>query len=412
MAASSKSGDLVAGDESTTGERNENLAHDDVTNVTVWTTEVDHETRAEDVDWYEDNGNPLVAVGVAKEKTDNDTPEARANVVNVGDVTSIGKTESVYNLKEGGKVEIPAVEGDVEREDGQSGTTDGAVDEQTPWDEWLRCDELFVEGEEDQEDNSNDDHGDDIVTTPAIGLGCGNVEWQEEEHQAGKQDDHSTNVKLDEVVLDRLNGGATMRWCDQESLFASLGLIPQEETYQWQDNDWVDDAEHAKTPSPARSGVQGLSSGWTSKSGSDERGLREREHQSSVPELGSVGNEDLEDVEDAVVSDIVDDIGSGVCGHVGGAGHDDQANNSDSEHNGKTFGTTPDINHLSNGQTKDTSDDKSHGRRDGGQLVSGKGTVHIRCQAKVDLRLEREDEVGEIHAGEISCVVNQRCDRM
>ena len=88
----------MAGDEGAAGEGDEDLAHDDVADVAVRSAEVDHETRAEDVDGYEQDGDPLVAVGVAQEETDNDTPEARANVVNVGNVPGIRKTKAVDNL--------------------------------------------------------------------------------------------------------------------------------------------------------------------------------------------------------------------------------------------------------------------------------------------------------------------------
>ena len=147
-----------------------------------------------------------------------------------------------------------------------------------------------------------------------------------------------------------------------------------------------------------------MSSSGTGEGGSDERRLRKGEHQSSVPELGGIGDENLKDIEDAIVSDIVDDIGGSVSFDVGGSRHDDETKDGTTEHNRQTFSATPDIDHLSDRQTKDTSDDKGHCGRNGGQLMGGEGAVDIWGQAEVDLGLQRENKVGEVDTDSVSHV--------
>jgi hypothetical protein len=48
-----------------------------------------------------------------------------------------------------------------------------------------RRDVNFVNGETNKEDETDDDHSDDVTSCPAVGCGGRDVEWEKEYDQAG-----------------------------------------------------------------------------------------------------------------------------------------------------------------------------------------------------------------------------------
>jgi len=66
-------------------------------------------------------------------------------------------------LQEGGEVGVPAVVGDLVGHAEGTGADDGAVCEEVDVEEGLLCEEGFVEAEEDEEDKTDDYHGDYVA---------------------------------------------------------------------------------------------------------------------------------------------------------------------------------------------------------------------------------------------------------
>jgi len=79
----SHDGHLLANDEGSAGEGDEDLTHHNVSDVDVWLSEMNHQSTAEHLDWQGAPCKPLEAPRPADQDTDDDRPEARADIVDV-----------------------------------------------------------------------------------------------------------------------------------------------------------------------------------------------------------------------------------------------------------------------------------------------------------------------------------------
>lgn len=72
-----------------------------------------------------------------------------------------------------------------------TGSDDGAVCEQVDVQEGLFGEEGFVQPEEDEENETDDYHGDDVAGFPALRGGVCKGEGEEEDGQTGGEEEHS-----------------------------------------------------------------------------------------------------------------------------------------------------------------------------------------------------------------------------
>lgn len=142
---------MLADDKGAAGEGDEDLAHDDVSNVVGWLAEVDHEPHAKEVErCAEVKCERLDAAGEADGNCHDDGPETGADRKDVGDVSGGCDGEPVHDLEVGDVVAVP----EVERDEGDSREAacadDGAVYDEVEGDKgaWR---EVFVVEAKDEE---------------------------------------------------------------------------------------------------------------------------------------------------------------------------------------------------------------------------------------------------------------------
>lgn len=304
MGSDGQGGDLLSDDESSTGKGVKDLAHDDVTNVDVWLTELDHECDTEDGEWdTEVEGDWLVAAGVTDDETDDDGPEAGTDGVDVGDIAGWRQLQVVDNLKHGGEVGVPDVETDEDGSGQHAGTENGSIEKQVVWDVGDWCKEALPEGEEDDHDASNGDHGNDERLPPALSLVGVNAERQEKETKSKDDEEESYEIELDTPVVDGLaEGAAGLLTLDDETGLLGLSLVVEEEEEERCANGWSDDGECAEAPSPAWAVHEGLGQWAGDPDSSNVDAGGEAEHETSVPQLRGISDEDTENVDSSGVS--------------------------------------------------------------------------------------------------------------
>ena len=87
-----------------------------------------------------------------------------------------------------------------------------------------------------------------------------------------------------------------------ETRLLGLTLVLEEEEEERETDGRRDDGEGSVAPSPAWSLEEGLREGTGDPDSDDVDAGREREHETSVAELGGIGHEDTEDVHGSGVS--------------------------------------------------------------------------------------------------------------
>lgn len=183
-------GHVGSDDEGAAAEGDENLGHDHVANVAVvaLATEVDHETGTQDEEGEtEEETGVFEGLGVADPETEDDTPEARADVVDLTHVTGEGNGEVVDDQAEVVVVQIPAVETEVGDGGETAGAKNGALLEEFVLDKVHASTPFLPGGEDEHQAESDDNHGDEgraAVGGAAILL---QTEGEEEEDPSGHQ---------------------------------------------------------------------------------------------------------------------------------------------------------------------------------------------------------------------------------
>ena len=221
-------GNLVADDEGAAAEGNEDLAHDDVADAVrfVLATEVDGQTSAEEGERQaEAEAFVFDAAGVAHPQTEDDAPEARADVVDLHHVACFGVVEAVHGLDELVEVLVPAVEAELDGDGNHAGSDDGALPKQLPSDEVGAGAVLLPDGEDGEKHQTDDNHGDEsgaTVRDTAVSL---QAERQEEEHKGRHENQSADDVELVEVVGDGLSHASAARLGDKQALLLRLPFV-------------------------------------------------------------------------------------------------------------------------------------------------------------------------------------------
>lgn len=231
MGGSGHGSHLLTDDKGSPGESDEDLAHDDVSNVDVWLTKLDHETNTEDGERNtEVKSEPLEVTRPSNVDTDDEGEEARSDTVDVGNITCLSDIKSVDDLEEGGEVTVPDVEFDEENSTKKTSSKDSAVGKKRVFDVSNWCKVFLVNGKESQEHDTENDHADDHRGFPAKSLVRVQVEWEEEERKTTTEEENTEDIELNGVVLNRLeHGSATVSWLDQTILLGLVLIPPKEE---------------------------------------------------------------------------------------------------------------------------------------------------------------------------------------
>lgn len=183
-------GHVSTDDERATAKGDEDLGHDHVADVAVvaLATEVDHETGAQDEEGEtEEETGVFEGLGVADPDTEDNTPEARADVVDLAHVTSEGDGEVVHDQAEVVIVQVPAVETEVGDGGEAAGAKHGALFEEFVLDKVHASAPFLPSGEDEHQAESDNDHGDEgraAVGRAAVLL---QTKGKEEEDPSGHQ---------------------------------------------------------------------------------------------------------------------------------------------------------------------------------------------------------------------------------
>ena len=127
----------------------------------------------------------------------------------------------------------------------------GAVFEKIPWDEGDGGEVLLIEAEGYDEKGAEDKETNDERGLPGVGLVRVDVECEEEEGEAKREDQDTDHVELFSVVFDVLDEGAAMLTGGHETLLDSFILVGPEEPDEWRSDKGYEDCEDAETPSVA-----------------------------------------------------------------------------------------------------------------------------------------------------------------
>jgi len=105
---------ILANDQSTSSESDEDLAHNNVANAVFPTTEVDHQARAKEHQGHtKEQADVLEAPGGPDEEPQKRGPETRANVVDLDHVSSHGNIQVVGDQDKVVQVLIPQIEAEI-----------------------------------------------------------------------------------------------------------------------------------------------------------------------------------------------------------------------------------------------------------------------------------------------------------
>lgn len=205
-------GHLLANDESTAAERDENLAHDDEADVDARLAEVDHEGDTQDGHRHaEEAGQGPKTTPVVDHDTNNEGPEAGAYCVNVADIGRVGDGLVEDHDVQRVKVAVPNVPCHVERCHHGVGENHSAVLKQMPRDEGHGRKILLPETESNDEQTTEDEEADDEWAAPGISLVGVKREGEQEERQTGGQGQQADDIKLLGVEEGVLGNSATVR---------------------------------------------------------------------------------------------------------------------------------------------------------------------------------------------------------
>lgn len=186
-----QNGQLLDDNEDRSTNRNENLTHDLVSDTLTRVTEVDHQPLGKDVERNGDIQEPLEATGLTNGCSDAEQQDTGNHVEGVDNVSGFSNSQIVHDLQEVLEVVVPAVVRKLVGRIQETGADNSAVGEETPIEKRDWGDPLLVETEEEQHGESDHDHGDDVVSTPAVrGLG-GDIEWKLEKDQTSSENEHS-----------------------------------------------------------------------------------------------------------------------------------------------------------------------------------------------------------------------------
>ncbi|KAI6769281.1 hypothetical protein HG531_010385 [Fusarium graminearum] len=176
----------------TTANTMENLTHDKVPNIVSRLSEVNEESSAEHTPGDAKNSGPVVSPVPTKEakcRSDERGENGRSDREGVERVSGSSNTETVNDLEESTE---------------KASTKNGSILEELERNIGNLGIPLLPGSEANKADNTDNKHGDYVVGLPAIGRSCCNVEWCQDQREASNSQDHTDNIKLDEIVFDGL----------------------------------------------------------------------------------------------------------------------------------------------------------------------------------------------------------------
>lgn len=371
-------GHVRADDQRAAAEGDEDLAHDHVADVAVvaCTTEMDHEARAEDKEGQAEEETGVFEVfGETDPDTEDDAPEARADVVDLAHVAGHRDREVVHHQAEVVEVQVPAVEAEVGDCRETAGAQHGAFFEEVVADE-VHAGTPFLPSSEDEEqaeaDNHHGDEASGFVLCAAVLL---KTKREEQKNPCGHQE-ASTNdctvriilkitrkmikrltIKFMDIVNDGLKHRPTTGFPLVKTHLLCLSLVELEDNSQRSKDERLDNGKRAIRPPPGAHLQERLTSQWTRKRRTDKRRTGKSKCKSPIPQPGRISHENLQNEIDGVVADPVQDVSGSVgVGAVAG-GQDYQAQDVDADEDEIALGTTPDVDCFGNGQFDHTADD-------------------------------------------------------
>ena len=180
MVSGRHGGDLRGDNEDSAGKGDEDLTHHDIADISLWTTEVDHQAHEEGVYW---DGtiecDRLVAACIANHNTSSNSSDGVAETINLDNVAGLGHAEAVDDLEKGAEEAIPAEEADEEDCSQQTCADQVAIKQQGIGDEIDRSKVPLPQRKENHQRQAEDKQTDDQGGAPAQRLQSIQVEGQQ-----------------------------------------------------------------------------------------------------------------------------------------------------------------------------------------------------------------------------------------
>ena len=253
MGSGGHDGDLVADDDGAGGERYQDLAHDDVADVTVGPAEGDHQPHTQDAQRNtEEEADGLIASGKAYQQAHGESGQDGAHGVSLNDVAGTGHAQVIHYLQEGAEVAVPAVVTEKQRSGKDASAEDGTIQEERIWNECDGSEEPLPYSKGDHKCDARDQQADDKGGAPPVRLQSVKIEWQEKESDAREQNE-TDSIELAAVVQQGPPRRTLTLVLRDEALLRGLGVIIHQKAEERKGYGGYDDGESPKAPTPARS---------------------------------------------------------------------------------------------------------------------------------------------------------------
>lgn len=306
MVGRSHHGHLSGDDEGTSGKGNEDLAHGDVSDRLTGHAEVDHEadTKSHQGDRVV-QVNPLESTSVSHGDGNEQRREAGTDTIDVADVGGDGNTGVEGDQAQRRKETTPDLGVHEDEGQGETGEEDGAIGQQAEGNKGNRSNPLLVGSKDEEQDRTDGEHGDDHGAVPLLLLERPDGQRQKGKSHAGSQDQDSDDVNLHEPLSDGLRGNVVLSLLDEAHLLG-LALVVVEEDDEGRDDDGDNDGPDTVSPSPGLQVVDTISEENSISNRATDPGRHnvgrggKGEHQRSVDEGRSIGNEDGDTVADSL----------------------------------------------------------------------------------------------------------------
>lgn len=354
----SHDGHVLADDKCAARDGDENLAHDQVTNVLLGAAEVDHEAGSEEHERQaKEQSRVLEVTSVADPKTKDDTPEGGTHVVYLHHVASQRDGQIVDDHDEVLVVHVPAVERHVQSGGQDAGAANSTASEELVAKEVSAGKVSLPDVEDWEEANANDDHGDELgAVVLGQAIGC-QAERQQEQHESRNQNDAANNVEFVCVVDDGLQHGAAARLTLPQAHALGFDGKVLEDNGERHEDEEHDDDESSVAPSPSRVVQESLGSQRSSEGSADKGRANKGKGKGPVAKARGIGHEDVHDEVQGVVANPVQNVTGSVPGWAVTLGQDNHTSQVDANEEAEGFGTTPDVEQLGDGQLDDTAND-------------------------------------------------------
>lgn len=163
-------------------------------------------------------------------------------------------------------------------------------------------------------------------------------------------------VKLVDIMNDRLEDStATWHMLVKALLFRFL-LVELEDHRERREDKGHDDGKRAISPAPSRGSNEGLTSQGTGEGSADEGRTDEGKGKRTIVQAGGIGNEDIKDKVEGIISDPVEDVAGSISVRPIAGSQDDQTKDIDKQKKEVALRTAPDVQGLRNGELEHTAD--------------------------------------------------------